>query len=81
MSQKKNNGRRFAIDLGDDVDQLIDFGSEDDLDHVQNFSLADLLDRSDQRRAERSNLDDNDGIDFGSDEDFAPEEWALFLAQ
>ena len=52
MSQKKNNGRRFAIDLGDDEDD-IDFGSEDDFDHVQNFSLADLLDRSDQRRAER----------------------------
>jgi len=52
MSQKKNNGRRFAIDLDDDDDD-IDFGSEDDFDYVQKFSLADLLDRSDQRRAER----------------------------
>ena len=52
MLQKKNNGLRFAIDLGDDEDD-IDFGSEDDFDHVQNFSLADLLNRSDQCRAER----------------------------
>jgi len=52
MSQKKNKGRRFATDFGDNEDD-IDFGSEDDFDHVQKFSLADLLDRSDQRRAER----------------------------
>ena len=52
MLQKNNNGHRFSIDLGDDEDD-IDFGSEDDFDHVQKVSLADLLDRSDQRRAER----------------------------
>ncbi len=51
MSQNKNKGRRFATDFGDNEDD-IDFGSEDNFDHVQNFSLADLLDRSDQRRAE-----------------------------
>jgi hypothetical protein len=28
-----------------------------------------------------SNLDDDDSIDFGSDEDFAPEKWTLFTAQ
>ena len=41
-----------SVDLGDNEEE-IDFGPEDDFDHVQNFSLADLLDRSDQRRAER----------------------------
>ena len=52
MSQKKNNGCQFNIDLGDDEED-IDFGPEDDFDHVQNFSLADFLDRSDRRCAER----------------------------
>ena len=51
MSHKKNNGCQFNIDLGDDEED-IDFGPEDDFDHVQNFSLADFLNRSDQRRAE-----------------------------
>ena len=78
MSQRKNNGRRFAIDLGDDDDD-IDFGSEDDFDYVQKFSLADLLDRSDRTRAILT-IDD-DSIDFGSDEDFGPEKLALFTAQ
>jgi hypothetical protein len=53
MSQKKNNGREFTVDLDDDDDD-IDFGSEDDFDNmeaIENFTLADLLDRSDQRRA------------------------------
>ena len=50
---KKNNGRQFTVDLDDDDDD-IDFGSEDDFNNmeaIENFTLADLLDRSDQRRA------------------------------
>ena len=54
MSQKKNNGRQFTVDLDDD-DDYIDFGSDDDFDNmeaIQNFSLADLLARGDRRREE-----------------------------
>ncbi len=77
MSQKKNNGRRFAIDLGDDEDD-IDFGFGDDFDHVQNIcwgicSIDVVLNAS--------NLHNDDSIDFGSDEDFAPKKWALFSAR
>ncbi len=54
MSQKKNNGRQFTVDLDDDDDE-IDFGSDDDFDNmeaIQNFSLAELLERGDRRREE-----------------------------
>ncbi len=54
MSQKKNNGRQFSVDLDDDDDE-IDFGSDDDFDNIeaiQNFSLAELLERGDHRREE-----------------------------
>ena len=54
MSQKKNNGRQFTVDLDDDDDD-IDFGSDDDFDNmeaIQNFSLAELLERGDRRREE-----------------------------
>ncbi len=54
MSQKKNNGRQFTVDLDDD-DDYIDFGSDDDFDNmeaIQNFSLAELLERGDRRREE-----------------------------
>ena len=52
MSQKKNSGRDFTIDLGDDDDD-IDWGSEDDFDNmedVHNLSLAELYDRDEVRR-------------------------------
>jgi hypothetical protein len=54
MSQKKNNGRQFTVDLDDD-DDYIDFGSDDDFDNmeaIQNFSLAELLERGDRQREE-----------------------------
>ena len=54
MSQKKNNGRQFSIDLNDD-DDYIDFGSEDDFDNmaaIEKFTLAELLERGDRRREE-----------------------------
>ncbi len=53
MSQKKNNGRQFTVDLFDDED---DDGFEDDFDNmedVHNMTLADLFGRDKQRRDER----------------------------
>ena len=55
MSQKKNSGREFTIDLGDDDDN-IDWGSDDDFDNmedVHNLSLAELFDRDELRRRDR----------------------------
>ena len=71
MSQKKNNGRAFTIDLGD-VDEKDDFQSNDDFENmetVHNLTLADLLGQSNRRREENYNftidLDDaDDDIDF-----------------
>ena len=54
MSQKKNTGRDFKIDLGDSDDD-VDFQSEDDFENmetVQNLTLADLLGQSNRRREE-----------------------------
>ena len=51
LAKEKINDHQFTID--DDNDEYIDIGSDDDFDQVQNFLLADLLDRSDQRLAER----------------------------
>ncbi len=51
MSQKKNTGRDFTIDLGDEDD----FQSEDDFENmetVHNLTLADLLGQSNRRREE-----------------------------
>jgi hypothetical protein len=50
MSQKKNKGREFTIDLSDD-DDYIDLGSDEEID--DNTTLADLLHRDDRRREER----------------------------
>jgi hypothetical protein len=36
MSQKKNNGRRFAINLDDD-ENCVDFGFDEDFNNVQNL--------------------------------------------
>ena len=55
MSQKKNSGREFTIDLGDDDDN-IDWGSDDDFDNmedVHNLSLAELFDQDEVRRRDR----------------------------
>ena len=55
MSQKKNSGRDFTIDLGDDDDD-IDWGSEDDFDNMEDvhkFSLADLFERDELKRRDR----------------------------
>ena len=53
VAKEKKNDHQFTIDLGDDNDEYIDIGSDDDFDQVQIFLLADSLDRSDQRLAER----------------------------
>ena len=56
MSQKQNNGREFTVDLWSDDDDLLDFGSDDDFDNmeqVHELSLAELLDRDEQRRQHR----------------------------
>ena len=50
MSQKKNNGREFTVDLLSDDEDYIDLGSDEEIDHT--ISLADLLDRDDRRRKE-----------------------------
>ena len=44
MSQKKNNGREFTVDLGDD-DVGIDFGDDpfDNIELVENSTLEELL--------------------------------------
>ena len=36
MSQKKNNGRRFAINLDDD-DNCVDFGFDENFNNIQNL--------------------------------------------
>ena len=55
MSQKKNTGRDFKIDLDDDNDDP-DFQSEDEFENametVQSLTLADLLGQSQRRREE-----------------------------
>ena len=56
MSQKKNGGRKFTVDLDDDDDDEIDFGSEDDFDNMEDIhymSLAEIFARDDERRAAR----------------------------
>jgi hypothetical protein len=35
MSQKRN-GREFSIELDDDDDDYLDFGSDDDFDNMEN---------------------------------------------
>ena len=56
MSQKKNNGREFEIDLSDDSDYL-DFGTDDDdfdnMEQVHELTLAELFDRDELRRQDR----------------------------
>ncbi len=46
MSQKKNTGRDFTIDLGDEDDDF------ENMETVQNLTLADLLGQSNRRREE-----------------------------
>jgi len=55
MSQKRNIGRKFTVDLGDDDDDD-NFVSEDDFENmedIQNFTLAELFTRAENRRAGR----------------------------
>ena len=51
MSQKKNNGRQFTVDLDDDDDD-IGFGDDpfDNIAVVENSTLEELFDRDDRRR-------------------------------
>ena len=58
MSQKKNGGREFTVNLDDDDDEddYLDFGTDDDFDNmedVHNLILAELFDRDEQRRLAR----------------------------
>ena len=64
MSQKKNNGRQFTVNLDDDDDDddddYLDFGTDDDFDNmedVHNLTLAELFDRDEQRRLARERED------------------------
>ncbi len=58
MSQKKNNGREFTVDLDDDDDD-IDFGDDpfDNIAVVENSTLEELFDRDDRRREQRARRD------------------------
>ncbi len=53
MSQKRNNGRDFTIDIFDD-DSEDDF---DNMDDVGNFTLAELFSQEEVRRAGRERRD------------------------
>jgi hypothetical protein len=58
MSQKKNNGREFTVDLDDDDDDF-DFGDDpfDNIAVVENSTLEELFDRDDRRREQRARRD------------------------
>jgi hypothetical protein len=43
----------MIIDLADDNDEYVDIGCDDDFDHLQIVLLAESIDRSDRRCAER----------------------------
>ena len=81
VAKEKINDSQFTINLGNDDDEYIDMGSDDDFDHVQSFLLADLLGGSSDLInvvLNVSDIGDNDGIYFGSDDDFPPKfSWLL----
>ena len=60
VTKEKINDRQFTINLADDDDdddddddEYVDIGCDDDFDHLQIVLLAESIDRSDRRCAER----------------------------
>ena len=54
MSQKKNSGRQFTVDLIDDDDDEIDYEDDfDNMEDVHNMTLTELFGRNELRRDER----------------------------
>ena len=53
MSQKKNSGRQFTVELMDDDDEIDYEDDFDNMEDVHNMTLAELFSRNELRRDER----------------------------